>query len=63
ATASSLNNLAMLHGKQQHYAQALPLLKRALAIYEQALGVEHPDTQQVRENYTHLRQVAGDAQN
>ena len=39
----SLNNLAELYRAQGHYAEAEPLYKRSLAIWEKALGPEHPD--------------------
>ena len=39
----SLNNLAALYNDQGRYADAEPLLKRALAIREKALGPNHPD--------------------
>jgi tetratricopeptide (TPR) repeat protein len=41
--ATSLNSLAVLHKAQGKYDQAEPLYKRALAIWEKALGPEHPD--------------------
>ncbi|MCH7633940.1 MAG: CHAT domain-containing protein [Proteobacteria bacterium] len=41
--ATSLNNLALLYYIQGKYAEAEPLHKRALAIYEKTLGPEHPD--------------------
>jgi hypothetical protein len=31
-----------------------PLYERALAIYEKALGAEHPDTKTIRENLSRL---------
>lgn len=40
---TSLNNLAMIYVRQGRYAEAEPLLKRALAIQEKALGPDHPD--------------------
>jgi tetratricopeptide (TPR) repeat protein len=40
---TSLNNLAMIYEKQGRYAEAEPLLTRALAIQEKALGPDHPD--------------------
>ena len=49
--AQSLNDLAMLYSEQRLYEQAEPLLKRALAIREKALGAEHPDTASSRANY------------
>ncbi len=36
--ATGLNNLALLYYNQGRYAEAEPLLKRALAIWENALG-------------------------
>ncbi|NGZ10079.1 MAG: tetratricopeptide repeat protein, partial [Nitrospira sp. LK70] len=44
ATASLLNNLAVLYHATGAYGQAEPLYKRVLAIYGKALGPEHPDT-------------------
>ena len=41
--AISLNNLGELYDTQGKYTQAEPLLKRALAIDEKALGSNHPD--------------------
>ena len=40
--AQSLNNLAVLYKNQGKYAEAEPLYQRALAIYEKALGSDHP---------------------
>ena len=37
-----LNNLATLYGNQGRYAEAEPLIKRSLAIWEKALGPENP---------------------
>jgi tetratricopeptide (TPR) repeat protein len=43
ATApAGLGNMAMLYRAQGHYAEAEPLLKRAMAISEKALGPDHP---------------------
>ena len=43
-TATSLHNLGKLFRDQGRYGEAEPLLRRALAIREQALGPDHPDT-------------------
>ena len=40
--ATTLNNLALLYKAQGKYAEAEPLHKRALAIYEKTLGPGHP---------------------
>ena len=42
-SAPVCNNLAALYEAQGRYAEAEPLYKRALAIYEKALGPEHPN--------------------
>jgi Tetratricopeptide repeat len=47
-TAQSLNNLAVLLQAQGDLTGARPLFERALAIYEKALGPEHPDTATVQ---------------
>lgn len=44
----TLGNLAILYYNQRNYEQAKPLLERALAIYENALGPDHPQTVEVR---------------
>ena len=41
---ASLNNLALLYRSQGKYGDAEPLYVRALAICEQHLGPQHPDT-------------------
>jgi tetratricopeptide (TPR) repeat protein len=50
--AHSLNNLAALYDTQGKYAEAEPLYRRALAIYEQVMGPNHPNTITIRANYT-----------
>ena len=40
----SLNNLAALYDSQGRYTEAEPLYLQALAIAEQALGENHPNT-------------------
>ncbi len=52
--ATSLNNLAELYRTQGKYADAEPLYKRSLAIYEKALGPEHPHVATSLENYAAL---------
>jgi tetratricopeptide (TPR) repeat protein len=46
----ALTNLAVLYEKQDRTADAEPLLKRALAIYEKALGPDHPKVAETLEN-------------
>ncbi len=41
--ATCLNNLAVLYADESQYTKAEPLYERALAIWEKALGPEHPD--------------------
>jgi tetratricopeptide (TPR) repeat protein len=48
--ATSLGNIALNYNAQGRYAEAEPLLKRSLAIYEQALGPEHPSVAQSLSN-------------
>ncbi len=52
--AASLNNLAGLHQAQGKYAEAEPLFQRSLAIFEKALGPEHPHVATTLENYAAL---------
>ena len=41
--AVGLNNLALLYQMQGRHAEAEPLYKRAVTIYEKALDKEHPE--------------------
>ena len=47
SVATSLNNLALLYESQGKYSEAEDLAKQALVIYQNRLGNEHPDTQNV----------------
>ena len=42
AVSATLFNLAVAYGAQGRYADAEPLMRRALAIHEKALGSDHP---------------------
>ena len=44
---------------QGRYTDAEPLYKRALAIQEKALGLDHPVVAQSLENYAHLLRDTG----
>jgi tetratricopeptide (TPR) repeat protein len=54
-TATSVNNLGLLYYSQGKYEEAEPLLERALGIWEESLGAQHPWTQAGRRNYAVLR--------
>ena len=58
ATASSLNNLALLYDAMGRYGEAEPLYLRALAIWTQTLPENHPHRQTVWGNFRHLIQQA-----
>lgn len=60
---AQLMNLAglMLYAKAQ-YAEAEPLMKRALNLSLSSLGNEHPNTRTVMENYVILLQIMGKAE-
>jgi tetratricopeptide (TPR) repeat protein len=49
-----LNNLAALYQRQERYADAEPLFKRALAIREKSLPRDHPDLGQSLNNLATL---------
>ncbi len=55
----SLNNLALLYRNQGRYANAQPLLKRALAIHEKALGPGHPSVATSLNNLADLYERQG----
>jgi len=47
-----LNQIAFyLYAAKADYTKAEPLYQRSLAIFEKALGKNHPDIKQVRESY------------
>jgi hypothetical protein len=48
--AISLGNLAGLLQSTNRLAEAEPSMRRALAIFEESLGAEHPSTETVRGN-------------
>jgi tetratricopeptide (TPR) repeat protein len=50
----SLNNLALLYAAQRDYAKAEPFYKRSLAIWEKALGPDHPNVALSLENLADL---------
>ena len=55
----SLNNLAVLYKAQGRYTEAEAFHQHSLAIYEKALGPEHPDVAQSLENYADLLRETG----
>ena len=55
--SSSMATLYQSQGSK--YAEAESLLKRVLAIYEKALGPEHPDMAASLENYAALLRETG----
>ena len=57
--ATTLNNLALLYRHQRHCAQAEPLYKRALTIYEKALGPDHPSVGTSLNNPAQLYRATG----
>lgn len=52
--ATSLNALAQLYRAVGQHFKAEPLYQRALRIWEEALGKNHPHVANALENYTHL---------
>src|SRR5262245_23311411 len=57
--ATSLNRQARQYLDQGKYDEAEPLLKRALAIRERALGPAHPDTATSLNNLAELYRIQG----
>jgi tetratricopeptide (TPR) repeat protein len=57
--ATSLNQFAMLYWSTGRLAAAEPLLERAIAILEKALGPEHPDLAMSLNNLAGLYQATG----
>ena len=59
ATATSLNNLAVLYGAMGEYAKAEPLYQEALRIRQKVLEPEHPDTATSLNNLASLYRAMG----
>jgi tetratricopeptide (TPR) repeat protein len=59
STASSLNDLALVHKALGQHATALPLYERALGIREAQLGPDHPDTAASLNNLAILHKKMG----
>jgi hypothetical protein len=59
--ATVLNNLAQLLKAANRLAEAEPLMRRALAIFETSYGPDHPSTCTVRDNLAGLGQPSVDA--
>ena len=57
--ATSLNNLANLYRAQGRYAEAEPLFRRSLAIWEKTLGPDHPEVATGLNNLALLYWVQG----
>jgi hypothetical protein len=53
----SLNNLAVFYKGQERFAEAAPLYRRALAIFERSLGPSDARVIACRENYAALRRA------
>jgi tetratricopeptide (TPR) repeat protein len=58
--ATGLLKKAEEYYSQEKYAEAEPLLKRALEIREKALGKDHPDTATILNNLAALYNLQGD---
>lgn len=58
ATATSLNNLALLYEAMGRYSEAEPLYLRTLQIFINCLGENHPHTQTAWNNFCSLIQQA-----
>ena len=59
--AASLSGLALPYQAQGNYAEAEPLYRRSLTIYEKVLGPEHPDVATSLANYAALLRKTGRA--
>ncbi len=57
--AAALNQQAITHYQAGRYAEAIPLLEQALAIYEKALGPDHPNVATSLNNLAALYQTQG----
>jgi tetratricopeptide (TPR) repeat protein len=51
--------VVLIYRIQGKYSQAEQLFKRSLAIYEKALGLEHPDLARIHNNLAELYRTQG----
>ncbi len=58
--AGSLNNLAVVYSRLDKAQMALPLYKRALALYEKQLGENHPHVASLLNNLAVIHEGEGD---
>jgi hypothetical protein len=54
-----MNQLGVLLNAKALYAEAEPLMRRAVEIFERSLGPEHPRTQMVKQNHARLHAALG----
>lgn len=59
SSSPSLNNLAELYRNQGKYADAEPLYRQSLAIWEKVLGPDHPDVATSLNNLALLYRAQG----
>jgi hypothetical protein len=55
--ASAYNNLAVLLAYEGKYAEAEPLYRQAIEIFQASLGTDHPKTLTAKRNYDSLIQL------
>ena len=60
--ATACNNLAILYRVQGRFADAEPLYKRAIAIYDGSSGVSNQQFANVLDNYAELLQATSRAE-
>ena len=54
-------NLAVVHHRNQQYAEAEKLYRRVLAVYEETLGPDHPKVASLMQKYAMLLRETGRA--
>ena len=59
-TATTYNNIAVVHDNQGDYDKALEFYQKALAIFEKVLGSEHPSTATTYNNIAFVHYNKGD---
>jgi tetratricopeptide (TPR) repeat protein len=62
SVATACNNLAILYRAQGRFADAEPLYKRAIAIYDGSSGVSNQQFANVLDNYAELLQATSRAE-
>jgi len=55
STAVSYNNIGVFYANRGDFSKALEYLEKALKIFEEKLGTEHPNTKQTKQDVDYVK--------